>query len=251
MAYSIYLPEEYASGNRFPVLYLLHGLGGSERDWPRAGGAGQTADRMIGSGAIRPMIIVMPDGEDSWYINSSAYGGPGAFETAVIDDLVRHVEASYRAEPSPAFRAIAGLSMGGFGAMRIALKYPDRFAAAVSFSGAIVEDDGPGSPVSETQIKLFRGAFGTPFRPDAFNRENVFTYIQAYAASSAKTRLLLTVGDDDYFGLYDGAYLTFRRLRDAGVPVDLRITDGNHSWDLWRRELERGLIFVDKAFGGN
>jgi S-formylglutathione hydrolase FrmB len=250
MAYSIYLPAGYDPGGRYPVVYLLHGLGGSEKDWPNVGGAGQTADKLIAAGDIRPMIIVMPEGENGWYADTTEYGGPGAFETAIIDDLIVHIETHYNAETSRAARAVAGLSMGGFGAVRFAVKHPNRFAAAVSFSGAIVEDDLPGNPVSETQIKLFRGAFGTPFRPAAFNRENVFSFLPHLAEAENKPKILLTVGDDDYFTLYEGAFLTFLRMRAMGIPVELRVTDGNHSWDLWRRELDRGLRFIDAAFAG-
>lgn len=250
MAYSIYLPAGYGTGERYPVVYLLHGLGGSEKDWPNVGGAGQTADRMIAAGDIRPIIIVMPDGENGWYTDTTEYGGPGAFETAIIDDLIAHIETRYDAENTRAARAVAGLSMGGFGAVRFAVKHPDRFAAAISFSGAIVEDDLPGNPVSETQIKLFRGAFGTPFRPAAFNRENVFSFLPGLAAAENKPKILLTVGDDDYFTLYEGAFLIFLRMREMGIPVELRVTDGNHSWDLWRRELGRGLRFIEAAFAG-
>lgn len=250
MAYSIYLPAGYGPGGRYPVVYLLHGLGGSEKDWPNVGGAGQTTDRLIAAGDIRPMIIVMPDGENGWYADTTEYGGPGAFETAIIDDLIAHIETHYNAETSRAARAVAGLSMGGFGAVRFAVKHPNRFAAAVSFSGAIVEDDLPGNPVSETQIKLFRGAFGTPFRPVAFNRENVFSFLPHLAEAENKPKILLTVGDDDYFTLYEGAFLTFLRMRAMGIPVELRVTDGNHSWDLWRRELDRGLRFIEAALAG-
>lgn len=248
MAYSIYLPDEYGEGKTYPVVYLLHGLGGSEKDWPNVGGAGRTADRLIAAGLVRPMIIVMPDGEDSWYADTTDYGGPGAFETAIAKDLAQHVENTYGAATERSLRAIAGLSMGGFGAVRLAAKHPGAYAAAVSFSGAIVEDDIPGAPVSDLQVKLFRGAFGTPFQPEAFNRENVFAYLPGLAAAPEIPKFLLTVGDDDYFTLYEGAFLTFLRFREAGIPVELRVTDGNHSWDLWRRELERGLRFIDAAF---
>jgi len=249
MAYSIYLPEGHANAmERFPVLYLLHGLGGGETDWIKAGGVAHTADRLIASGEIDPLVIVMPDGSDSWYVNSKARGGPGDFETAIGTDLQDHIEKTYPIRTDRNGRAIAGLSMGGFGAMRFAMTAPGRYVAAVSLSGAIVTDDTPETPLSQQQIKLFRKAFGTPFDAETFNAENLFRYLDRLAASPQKPALLITVGDDDYFKLYDGAFALFKALKSANIPNEFRVTDGNHSWRLWSQELETALMFVDAAW---
>ena len=251
MAYSIYLPDGAGSAaGPLPVIYLLHGLGGSERDWPNVGRAGKTADRLIAAGKLRPIAIVMPDGEDGWYVDSTSYGGPGEYETYIHRDLQTHVEKTYRIGGDRSRRAIAGLSMGGFGALRLALKYPRHYAAAVSLSGAIVEDATPDRPVTPRQVKLYRGAFGTPFLPDAFNARNVFTLMERVEATPKPLRpkILLTVGDDDYFNLYEGAFATFLDLKRRKLPHELRITDGNHNWKLWARELETALLFMEQAF---
>ena len=249
LAYSIYLPDGYGdTAERYPVLYLLHGLGGGETDWIRAGGAAITADRLIASGRIDTLVIVMPDGSDSWYVNSKARGGPGDYETAIGTELQDYIEATYRVRADRKGRAIAGLSMGGFGAVRFAMISPGRYAAAVSLSGAIVTDDTPETPVSQQQIKLFRKAFGTPFDARTFNAENVFRYLDRLAASPEKPALLITVGDDDYFKLYDGAFALFKALKSAKIPNEFRMTDGNHSWRLWSQELETALLFVDAVW---
>ncbi len=252
MRYSIYLPDGYRAGEQqlYPVIYLLHGLGGSERDWPNVGRAGKTADRLIAAGRLRPSVIVMPDGEDGWYVDSASYGGPGNYETYIQRDLQGHVESAYGVGGDRSRRAIAGLSMGGYGAVRLAVKFPERYAAAVSLSGAIVTNGTPDRPVTKQQIKLFRGAFGTPFDVEVFNERNIFAFLDRLEAApkERRPRILLTVGDDDYFKLYKGAFATFLALKERKLPHELRVTDGNHNWKLWARELETALTFIDAAF---
>lgn len=249
LAYSIYLPEGYGDASAsYPVMYLLHGLGGGETDWINAGGAARTANRLIASGTIAPMVIVMPDGASSWYVNSRERGGPGDFETAIGHDLQDHIEETYNVRNDRAGRAIAGLSMGGFGALRFAMLTPERYMSAVSLSGAIVTDDTPDTPVTAQQIKLFRTAFGSPFNATIFNAENIFRYIEGVSNSTIKPSLLITVGDDDYFNLYDGAFALFKSLKARKIPVEFRVTDGNHSWRLWSQEIETALRFIDAAW---
>jgi len=252
MQYSVYLPDGYdaEAALPYPVIYLLHGLGGSERDWPNVGRAGKTADRLIAAGQLRPVVIVMPDGEDGWYVDSASYGGPGNYETYIQRDLQDYAERRYGVGGAQDRRAVAGLSMGGYGAVRLAFKFPERYAAAVSLSGAIVTNGSPDRPVTEQQVKLFRGAFGTPFDVTAFNRQNVFSLLDTLesAPKDRRPRILLTVGDDDYFKLYKGAFATFLALKERKLPHELRVTDGNHSWKLWARELETALLYIEQAF---
>lgn len=253
MAYSVYLPpgydgeddeEEDAPGRRFPVIYLLHGLGGNERDWLLGAGVDAIADDLIARGAMPPAILVMPDGGVGWYVDSAAIGGPGDYETAIAADLIAHVDATYRTIAAREGRAIAGLSMGGYGAVRLAFFHPDLFVAAGSLSGAIFPDIPSDDDVSDLQQDLFRGAFGTPVDAGRFNAANVFGPIAELAAAGAAPPLLLTVGDDDRFRLDRGAHALFTALRDAGLPVELRITDGGHVWPLWAQQIQGVLVFL-------
>ena len=246
MAYSLYLPPGYDEdeATRYPVVYMLHGLGGNERDWLLGAGIDDAADRMIGDGTLPPIILVMPDGGDSWYVDSADIGGPGDYETAITEDLIAHVDATYRTLPVREGRAVGGLSMGGYGAVRLAFVRPDLFAAAASLSGAVFPDMAAPEDVSETQIALFRGVYGTPLDIDRFNDANVFGQIGSLAAAGTPPPVLLTVGDDDDFELDRGAHALFVALRDAGLPVELRVTDGGHVWPLWAQEVERALVFL-------
>jgi S-formylglutathione hydrolase FrmB len=124
------LPSDYATNTqrRYPVLYLLHGLTGDENDW-------WTRTRLAEYAARYHLIIVTPGVGDSWYANSAS--DPRArYEDVIIKDLIPFIDAHYRTVPTRDGRAIAGLSMGGLGAVKFALRYPQMFAFAGSFSGA-------------------------------------------------------------------------------------------------------------------
>jgi S-formylglutathione hydrolase FrmB len=155
--FMIYLPPGYdaARSRRYPVAYYLHGLGGRESDWLAVGAIDAVADSLIGSG-MRETIIVMPDGDDSWYsawvdpqphaacVDSLVREAPergcvrrARYDDYVARDLVAYVDARYRTLADRRHRGIGGLSMGGYGALKLALAYPETFAAAASHSGTV------------------------------------------------------------------------------------------------------------------
>ena len=141
MKYSIYLPSGYHAPKqqkqRHPTVYLLHGVGDNERAWPSWGGVEATLDQMIASKALSPMIVVMLASKRSWYVDSADIGGPGNYATAVRDDLRAHIKKRYCARTDRGGRAIAGLSMGGFGAMRLAFERPEIYRAVGAMSSAL------------------------------------------------------------------------------------------------------------------
>jgi S-formylglutathione hydrolase FrmB len=271
---SIYRPDGAAPTAGWPVLYLLHGLHGCYRDWAALGGIQKTLDQLIASGRIKPMLVVMPDGSNSWYVDSAAIGGPGNYQTALLDDLPKAIEQRFPVQRTRAGRAIAGLSMGGFGALRLALTRPDRYVAAASLSGAIWQNmplkglDG-GSP-HDVPVDYFRrvdaatvvsgidvppggdhfgAAFGAPFDARRFNAANVFTLLaQQLHAGGALPAIYLTVGDHDSHDLWRGSIALYETLMADGVNVDFRVTGGDHVWALWRRTIEDALVFVDSKF---
>lgn len=128
-SYSVLLPVGYgASTRRYPVLYLLHGKSGDHTDWSRRAPLRQA----VGSA---PLIVVMPDGDDGWYIDWAE--GRRGYEAQIVRDLIPHVDAAYRTLARREGRALAGLSMGGYGALKLALRHPHLFASAASQSGAV------------------------------------------------------------------------------------------------------------------
>ncbi len=132
MKYNVVLPQGYeVSERRYPVLYLLHGLTSNYTAWARM--------RVPESAAAYDLIVVMPDAGNSWYVNWSEAeaGQKNDFEDYMIEDLIGHVDANYRSIPERSARAISGLSMGGYGALTLGLRNPDKFCAIGSHSGAI------------------------------------------------------------------------------------------------------------------
>lgn len=222
------------------MLYLLHGLGGNERDWPRIGKIRRTANRLIAENAIPPMAIVMPDAGNSWYVDSTAHG-PVA--SALMNDFMPHVERRHGLRSDRAGRFVAGLSMGGYGALRLAILNPDRFRAAASLSGAIFPDLENAGQVSKGQIRMFKGAFGTPFLPSRYNSLNFYSKLRALKDANPRPDLFISVGDDDGFRLYEGAVELYLRLKRLRLPVEMRIVDGDHNWRLWREDIVPALKY--------
>lgn len=242
LEYSVYLPPGYDGEDRsYLTVYLLHGYGGDHTNWVRMGDAAITADSLIAVGAIPPVILVMPDGRNSFYVDSDPANGFGAFETALALDLTAHIDDTYRTVSTRRGRMIAGLSMGGYGALHLAFKYPDRYGAAASLSGA--------HPRGEPERKdLFAPAFGDPFDPARWEEENPFNWIAGLKESGLRLPVYLTVGDDDSPWLYEGSVDLYTALRAAEIPAELRITNGPHSWEVWDAALAETLVFFARVF---
>ena len=153
----VYLPPSYSvsPARRYPVLVYLHGLTGNERNWSEQGALGTTLDSLARAGRGEA-IVVMPDGDDGWYTTWNALSDPGCaadtvrkekaatycvpwlhYDDYIANDVVRYVDSHYRTRATRDSRGIAGLSMGGYGAITIALRYPHLFAAAASHSGVV------------------------------------------------------------------------------------------------------------------
>jgi S-formylglutathione hydrolase FrmB len=139
---SVYLPPSYEDQmtRRYPAVYLLHGYQGSHKQWMAGGkewNIRDVMDKLIRGGQIREMILVMPDATNrfggSFYTNSVATGN---WEDSIVKDLVGFVDRTYRTIPAAASRGIAGHSMGGYGALKLAMKHPDQFGAAYGLSSA-------------------------------------------------------------------------------------------------------------------
>lgn len=243
MRYSIYLPPGYhdprRADRRYPVVYLLHGVGDDERAWPALGRVETTMNALIAAGDLPPFIVVMPDARKSWYVDSGTVGGPGDYATAVRDDLREHAETRWRATDDRDGRFIAGLSMGGFGALRLAFERPELYRGVGAMSSALWNRVEPGwQPADPARmIRIFDGSFGAPFDPVRFIAQHPRRHVERIRNPVEPLGIYLQAGDDDGFGTQFATIELFRELRELGIPAELRIDDGDHQWPVWRRAL--------------
>ena len=250
LLYSLYLPPGYGTDERrYPVLYLLHGAEGNHLEWLHTGYVRETLDAMIADGRVAPMIVVMPDGGgNSWYVDSKDVGGPGNYESAISVDLVAHIDATLRTKAEPRFRAVGGLSMGGFGALRFAFQQPFRYVAAASFSGAFWARVKPDTVLGDWAQRIFQGAFGRPFDTARFLAQSPLTMVDGLKDAPHPPAVFLTVGDRDRYKLYNDTFELFHHMRELGLPVEMRMTGGDHEWETWAAELPDALLFFDREF---
>ena len=240
--YTVYLPDGYDTDERaYPVIYLLHGYGGQDTDWVRYGDAAYITDRLIATNAIPPVILVMPDGQNSWYVNSPEYG---QYEEAFLR-LIEHVDATYRTIPERTSRAIGGLSMGGYGTARCAIKYPEMCAAAAVMSGAVFPT------IPEDAEGILSEVFGDPLDTARYQRELPETLLRSWTPDTLRPRFYVTVGDDDTLTPYTLSVQLHRALVEAGAQAQLRVTNGSHAWQVWEEALDDTLRFFSRTFASS
>lgn len=235
-SYAVYLPAGYETSTlRYPVLYLLHGHAGGQYDWVNLGHIQQTADALIARGDMPPAIIVMPDADSTWFVDRKE-----KMETAVIQDLVGDVEHTFHAIGARNGRLVAGLSMGGYGALRFVLKYPEMFAAAALLSPAIYDPEPP-----QTSGARRAGVFGAPeFDPQVWKQLNYPALWDAFLAKKIAVPIYINSGDDDEHFIEAEATRLYSLLRKNGQPAELRIVDGAHSWQVWESTIGDALRYI-------
>ncbi|MEI6913888.1 MAG: alpha/beta hydrolase family protein [Armatimonadota bacterium] len=217
----------------FPVFYLLHGLSDDHTGWVR-----RTSIELY----VReePMIVVMPNGERSWYTN--AQGNPMAqFEDYITRELIGFVDSTLQTVSTRAGRAIGGLSMGGYGAVKLALKHPELFCAAASLSGALVIN---GAFVGdEARDKEMRLIFGEDMR----GGEEDILAIAERADRSTLPAIRIDCGTEDW--LLESNRTTHARFEELHIPHEYEEYPGDHNWDYWDLHIQDALVFIKRHLG--
>lgn len=214
MPYRIYLPSAYFvdSARRFPVLYMLHGAGGNFTEWGDSFLPERT-DEMIAQGGLQPMILVMPDGNGRTYF-ANWDGGP-RYSDYLAEDVVGAIDARFRTIPSQHARAIGGLSMGGLGALQIAMRHPYVFGSVGAHSPSIRLEPDP-------ELWFMTGNTWLEHDPLWLSHKQTGLDGMTY---------WLDVGEDDWWrpnieGLYAG-------LTSAGLGISWHVFPGTHEADYW------------------
>ena len=230
---TIYTPAGYeTSGKRYPVLYLLHGMGGDEEAWITLGRTAQILDNLIAQGKAKPMIVVMPNGnvdqeaapgESSLGLYKPTMQLPRTMEgtmESTFPEIIKFVEKNYRVEKKKASRAIAGLSMGGYHSLHISKEYPTMFDYVGLFSAAIIPNDKVKSPIYEDLEGKLKKQF-----------------------AQAPKLYWIAIGKTDF--LYK-ANEEYRAMLDKNnYPYSYRESEGGHIWRNWRIYLSE---FVPQLF---
>ena len=245
--YSIYLPADYETSQRsYPVLYLLHGYSDDETGWIQFGEAGSVADKAIASGDASSCIIVMPDGKVSWYINS--FDGKDPWQDMFITEFIPFIEKEYRIRAQKEFRAIAGLSMGGYGALTISMRNTELFSTCVAMSSGTFTDEERFK--DNTHDHYFKDLYGP--KPEGKVSEHWKAFSPLYLLDSVdkeklkSVRFYIDCGDDDF--LYKGNSALHVKMRDLEIPHEYRVRNGGHQWSYWRTGLYDGLKFISEKF---
>ena len=249
--YTVYLPADYDRSERsYPVVYLLHGFSDDNTGWLQFGEINRYADKAIADGSIPPMIIIMPNADSSWYIN--AYDGKENYEDFFIKEFMPAVEKTYRIKGQKRYRGVAGLSMGGYGTMIYALKYPDLFAAAAPFSAGIFdESELIAMPDANYEIilgPLFgRGLKGKDRLNESWKKNSILDIVEKKSTDELKkVRYWIDCGDDDFLTV--GNSKLHIMLTQKKVPHEFRIRDGSHNWTYWRTGITDALQFIGQSF---
>ena len=250
--YSVYLPPNFESSDKsYPVVYLLNGFTGDETDWTRVGLVQATTDELIRGKKITPMVIIMPDGDDRLYMNKA--DGSYPYEDMIIKELMPYVEDKYRIKSEKKYRSTSGLSMGGAGSLRLALKHHELFGACAAFSSAVVTDAEIKQIPQENFDNYFAridpelvGKEGEDRLTDSYNDSSILHLINNKDPELLKTvNIYFDCGDDDFLAI--GNSQLHIDLLKKRIPHEYRVRDGGHTWNFWVDSLPEGLIFISNS----
>jgi enterochelin esterase-like enzyme len=249
--YMVYLPADYGTTERtYPVVYLLHGYSDDETGWVQFGEVNRYADKAIADGTIPPMIIVMPDGGTTWYMN--AYDGQASYEDFFIKEFMPKIEKDFRIKATKKYRGLSGLSMGGFGTLNLGLRNIDLFSSIAPLSAAVFGDSDVEKSPDERYDSMFGQLYGRKLKgkdrlSKTWYENSILKIVETKSADDLKKlRYWIDCGDDDF--LTKGNCLLHIALSEKGVPHEFRVREGSHNWTYWRTGITDALQFIGESF---
>ncbi len=259
--YSIFLPPSYSkdSTRTYPVVYFLHGLNNDHTSWTmdRYGNLQSKVEEMILARKLPEIIMVHPRGDNSFYCNYA--DGTKRYEDFISQEIVSYIESNYRARKGRENRSIGGTSMGGFGALKIAMKFSDRFSATVAHSPIIflgrnpldVPDDVKASRFYQYFVSMLRPLFGDPIQQELWDQNNPLQL--AKSGKLGKLKIHFDYGTADRYNqtihLDQGVKALDQALTEASVAHSFKEYPGEpHGWALVASHLEESLPFLCQSF---
>jgi S-formylglutathione hydrolase FrmB len=254
--YCVYLPASYDAGaakkpaQHYPALYFLHGLGDNEKTLFNSGGW-TLLDDLRKQGELGDFLIVAPEGRRSFYINSS--DGSVRYNDFFLQEFIPLIEAKYRIGKGRSNRAISGISMGGYGALRLAFNHPEMFSAVSAQSAALITESPQeldtaarsGAPLS----KVLAEVFGSPIEVTHWRENSPFLLAQKNAVGVRKLAIYFNCGQDDNYGFEKGAAALHDQLQKEGVKHEYHPYPGDHSLEYFLAHFAAVMEFHSRAFG--
>ena len=252
-AYNIYLPKSYDqdTNRKYPILYLLHGMLGTNTDWTEKAQLKDVTDHEIANGEACEMIIVTPNAGGDIYAEvwNGYFDMPGwKYETFFYTEFLPYIEKTYRVIGDKQHRAIAGLSMGGGGTTSYAERHSDMYCAAYAMSALMAMPKMEGgnnanAPKQNPESKM-------ALLSKSVEENDCIQYVlNADEATKAKLRSIawfVDCGDDDF--LLQRNIEFFQAMQKQNIPLQFRVSDGVHDWEYWHSALYTCLPFVTRAF---
>lgn len=245
---TVFLPEGFNDNpdTHYPVVYMLHGLYGTHRDWVTSGSMQGVTDELMASGEVRPMVIVMPcaGDPDVHHVQNGYFNMPDCpYEDFFFGELIPAMEAKYRCGGSKGQRAIMGLSMGGGGTIVYAQRHPDCFSSAYGMSAWLDSNRARVQDPAQKESKFY-------LTNESVCDHSALNFMdQADEATIGRLKTVkwfLDCGDDDSLMMLSVNLYT--KMRSAGVPCELRVRNGAHTWEYWHTALRLSLPFASRNF---
>jgi S-formylglutathione hydrolase FrmB len=250
------LPADYDSGaaqhppKRYPVLYFLHGLGDNEQTLFNSGGWTLLED-LRNQHKMGDFLIVAPEGRRSFYINSA--DGSVRYSDFFLQEFLPHIESKYRIRPGRDGRAISGISMGGYGALRFAFAHPELFSAVSAQSAALITESpqtlDSASHTGAPLAGVLAAVFGKPINVPHWNDNSPFVLAKRNAADLKRTAIYFNCGQDDNYGFEKGAAALHDELQKEKVKHEYHPYSGDHSLTYFLSHFAEVMEFHSRAFG--
>ncbi|HXM11600.1 MAG TPA: alpha/beta hydrolase family protein [Terriglobales bacterium] len=254
--YCVILPPGYDaataghSPRRYPVLYFLHGLGDNEQTLFKGGGWDLIED-LRQKGQISDFLVIAPEGKRSFFINSA--DGRVSYGDFFIREFIPYIESHYSIRRERSARAISGVSMGGYGALRFALAYPELFSSVSAQSAALIAQSPRQTetmPMLTPLSGLLGAVFGNPVDLRHWSQNSPFVLAKQNRAliRSTKLSIYFNCGREDEFGFENGAAELHRQLQAEGIEHEYHLYPGNHDAGYFLAHLGETLTFHSRVF---